>query len=75
MSQRSHAHAALGRAIRRTRLRQHISQEELGFRAGLHRTYVGGIERGEKNPSFENLMRIAHALSVPASDLLREAER
>ena len=74
MPQRSHSHVALGRAIRRARLHQHISQEELGFRAGLHRTYVGGIERGEKNPSYENLLRIAHALSMRASDLLRDAE-
>lgn len=74
MSQRSQAHAALGRAIRRVRREQNVSQEELGYRAGLHRTYVGGIERGEKNPSYENLLRLAEALGVSVSDVLREAE-
>lgn len=74
MAQRSQAHAALGRAIRRARLRLRISQEELGFRAGLHRTYVGGIERGEKNPSYDNVLKLAGALDVRASELLREAE-
>jgi transcriptional regulator with XRE-family HTH domain len=74
VSQRSQAHAALGRAIRRVRLEQNVSQEELGYRAGLHRTYVGGIERGEKNPSYENLRKLARALRMGASDLLREAE-
>lgn len=74
MPQRSQAHAAFGRAIRRARLRLRISQEELGFRAGLHRTYVGGIERGEKNPSYDNLLKLADALGVRASELLRDAE-
>lgn len=74
MAQRSQAHAALGDAIRHARLRLHISQEELGFRAGMHRTYVGGIERGEKNPSYENMLKLADALDVPTSELLREAE-
>ncbi len=74
MPQRSQAHAALGTAIRRKRLSQRISQEELGFRAGLHRTYVGGIERGEKNPSYGNLLKLARALDVATSQLLRDAE-
>ena len=49
MPQRSPAHAALGRSIRRSRGRRGISQEELASLSGLHRTYVGGIERGERN--------------------------
>jgi len=72
--QRSQAHAALGQAIRRVRRDQAVSQEELGFRAGLHRTYVGGIERGEKNPSYANLLKLSEALGVAPSALLREAE-
>jgi transcriptional regulator with XRE-family HTH domain len=72
--QRSQAHVALGRAIRQIRRGQRLSQEELGFRAGLHRTYVGGIERGEKNPSYGNLLKLADALGAPASQLLRDAE-
>ena len=74
MPERSQAHAALGRAIRAQREDRGISQEELGFRSGLHRTYVGGIERGERNPSFTNILRVAEALGVSASELLSVAE-
>lgn len=74
MPERSQAHAALGRAIREQREVRGISQEELGFRSGLHRTYVGGIERGERNPSFTNILRVAEALGVSASELLAAAE-
>ena len=74
MPERSQAHAALGRAIRAQREVRGLSQEELGFRSGLHRTYVGGIERGERNPSFTNILRVAEALGVSASDLLAVAE-
>jgi transcriptional regulator with XRE-family HTH domain len=75
MAQRSPAHAALGRAIRQARARRGISQEELASRSGLHRTYVGGIERGERNPSFTNIVRIAEALDERPSQLLAAAER
>ncbi len=43
------------------RIRRKLSQEELGARAGLHRTYVGQVERGERNPSFESLDRLLAA--------------
>ena len=46
------------------------SQEELGRRAGLHRTYIGHIERGEKNIGLKNLERIAKALGIEAKDLV-----
>ena len=46
------------------------SQEELGKRAGLHRTYIGHIERGEKNIGLKNLEKIAQALGVEAKDLV-----
>jgi transcriptional regulator with XRE-family HTH domain len=75
MPQRSPAHAALGRAIRRSRERLGLSQEELAARSGLHRTYVGGIERGERNPSYTNIVRIADALGERPSSLLVSAER
>jgi transcriptional regulator with XRE-family HTH domain len=41
----------------------------------MHRTYLGGIERGERNPSYTNIVRIAGALGMAASELLAEAER
>lgn len=75
MVQRSSAHAALGQAIRDLRNELSVSQEELAHRSGMHRTYLGGIERGERNPSYTNLLRIASALDVTGSDLLAAAER
>jgi transcriptional regulator with XRE-family HTH domain len=48
---RGRKYRALGRAVREARARRGLSQEELGFMAGLHRNYVGAIERGEINPS------------------------
>ena len=75
MVQRSSAHAALGRAIRDLRTEQSVSQEELAHRSGMHRTYLGGIERGERNPSYTNILRIAVALDVTGSALLAAAER
>ena len=74
MAQRSDAHAALGRAILRARRRQRISQEELAARAGMDRTYVGGIERGEENPSLEKILLLARALEMKASQLVLDAE-
>jgi transcriptional regulator with XRE-family HTH domain len=52
------------------RLRQGLSQEQLAHRADLDRSYVGGIERGERNISLDNIYRIARALEVPPADLL-----
>ncbi|MGA7704116.1 MAG: helix-turn-helix transcriptional regulator [Solirubrobacteraceae bacterium] len=74
MEPRSPAHAALGRAIREFRLGAGISQEDLADRARLHRTYVGGIERGERNVSFGNLIKLADALGVQPSQLLARYE-
>jgi transcriptional regulator with XRE-family HTH domain len=75
MAARSPDHAAFGQAIREFRARDGISQEELGHRAGLDRTYMGGIERGERNPSLTNILKIASALGVTGSVLLMHAER
>lgn len=74
MAQRSAAHVALGAAIRHLRERRGISQEALAELAAMHRTYLGGIERGERNPSYANLRKIAAALDVRASELVRRAE-
>lgn len=71
---RSPEHVALGRAIRELRGRAGISQEDLGDRCDLHRTYIGGIERGERNPSFTNLLKIAQALGVSVVELFEHYE-
>jgi transcriptional regulator with XRE-family HTH domain len=55
---------AFGRAVRRRREGLGISQEELADRAGLHRTYIGDVERGEGNISFVNIVKLARALRV-----------
>ena len=65
---------ALGLAVRARREALALSQEALAERAGLHRTYIGGIERGERNLSFNNLVAVAGALGVGASQLVAEAE-
>lgn len=66
---------ALGQAIREVRTERGISQEGLADQAGMHRTYVGGIERGERNPSYRNIVKLARALEVRPSELLARAER
>lgn len=64
-------HARLGRAVRELRARRGLSQEELGFRAGLHRNYVGAIERGEINPTFRVLLKLERGLQLPLSEIIQ----
>ncbi|WP_159309435.1 helix-turn-helix domain-containing protein [Spiribacter roseus] len=66
---------SFGRAVRALRESQNLSQEALADATGLHRTYIGGIERAERNPSLMNIIRLARALGVPASQLLVRAEQ
>ena len=61
----------LGFNVRRIRTEAGLSQEELGYRAKLHRTYISSIERGERNVSIENIFAIAEALNVAPGDLLK----
>jgi transcriptional regulator with XRE-family HTH domain len=61
---------ALGEAIRRTRTAVGLSQEALAVDANLDRSYVGGIERGEHNPTVMNIVKIANALKLKPSTLL-----
>jgi transcriptional regulator with XRE-family HTH domain len=59
----------LGKAVRQKRLSLGLSQEALAERADLHWTYIGGIERGERNVSLVNIVRIARALGVAPAKL------
>ena len=61
-----------GNNVRRFRRLLDISQEELAYRASLHRTYIGMIERAEKNITLINMQKIANALEVKIEDLLKE---
>lgn len=64
----------LGKRIRELRSALGLSQEEFAHRAGLHRTYIGAVERGERNVSLDNILAIARALRVSTSELLRGVE-
>jgi transcriptional regulator with XRE-family HTH domain len=67
--------AALGGAVRRLRKERGLSIEALAGDAGMHPTYLSGIERGRYNPSWDKLGTLAAALDVPLSAIVREAER
>ena len=62
--------AQFGARVRVLRRERGLSQEELADRANLHRTYVGSIERGERNVALLNIKRLADALSVPIEELV-----
>ncbi|WP_296192661.1 helix-turn-helix transcriptional regulator [uncultured Microbacterium sp.] len=62
--------AAFGARVRELRTAAGLSQEELAHRAGLDRSYVGQVERGERNISLDNIHRIAGALGADAGALL-----
>ena len=61
---------ALARNIRRIRALKGISQEALADIAGLHRTYVGSVERGERNISIDNIDKLAAALGISSAELM-----
>ncbi|MEY2532052.1 MAG: hypothetical protein QOI96_2137 [Verrucomicrobiota bacterium] len=63
----------LGTAIKSGRSKLGISQEELAYRAGLHRTYISDLERGARNPSIESVEKLAQALQVSVSMLFEPA--
>ena len=58
--------------LRQIRQAKGLSQEELADRAGLHRTYVGSVERGERNISIDNIECLAKALEIDIIELLKE---
>lgn len=64
------ARKSLGIEVRKQRLRLELSQEALAVICGLHRTYIGAVERGERNISLDNIVRLARALKSSPSKLL-----
>ena len=69
MSSNNDIRTAFGLRVRLLRKQQGLSQEQLALKSGLDRTYVGAVERGERNISIVNIEKIAHALEVPLKDL------
>jgi transcriptional regulator with XRE-family HTH domain len=69
MASKTAAKIKFGKRLREVRTSVGISQEELGYRAGLHRTYIGAIERGEQSVSVDNVYKLARALKVKPKDL------
>ena len=65
---------ALGDTIRELRTEQGLSQEEVSLRCGVHRNYIGGVERAERQPSALTVVKLADALGVKPSELLRRTE-
>lgn len=74
LSTQKQAQKKLGAVIRKIREEQQLSQEELASLVGVHRTYMGSIERGERNISLLNIRRIASALKIKPSELFAEAK-
>lgn len=64
-----------GRQVRALRKKRKLSQEMLAFEAGLDRSYMGGVERGERNVSLINIAKIAKALGIELSDLFGFRDR
>jgi transcriptional regulator with XRE-family HTH domain len=60
-----------GRRVRELRLARGLSQEALALESGLDRSYVGQVERGERNVSLQNMVKLAQALGVHLTELLR----
>ncbi len=67
--------ADLGQAIRRLRRDRHLTIEALAFDADMHPTYVSGIERGVRNPTWDKITSLARALGVPVSAIAQAAEQ
>jgi len=74
MAPRSEAHAAYGHALRHIRTERGLSQERVAHLADLDRSYVSGIERGERHPSLANILKLTAVLGVNVSELAARAE-
>lgn len=65
----SATHLKIGQKVRQMRQEQNLTQEELAFKVGVDRSYMGFVERGEKNPTLSTLMKIAKALKISIVEL------
>jgi transcriptional regulator with XRE-family HTH domain len=74
MPRREEPQIGLSQAIRRLRVKMHLSQEALGYLADIHPTWISHIESGRVNPTWGNVRRIAKGLEVPLSQLAALAE-
>lgn len=66
------AQELVGQRIRQLRTERHLSQEQLAHQCGIHRTFVGHVERGEVNPTLGTLLALADGLDVGIEELLSE---
>ena len=66
----SPTHVTFGRTIRELRARRGLSQEMLGLHSGLHRNYIGAVERGETNPTLRTMLRLERGLNFPLSEIV-----
>lgn len=67
----SRTHQKFGQRIKELRKQRNVTQEELAFRIGVDRSYMGFIERGERNPTLDKIRKIASALKLPLPELVR----
>ncbi|MGA9993861.1 MAG: helix-turn-helix transcriptional regulator [Pyrinomonadaceae bacterium] len=70
--QKLNARQTFAENLRKSRKARNLSQEDLAELAELHRTYIGSVERGERNITIDNMERLARALGVTIQDLLEE---
>ena len=66
---------AFGSTLQDLRKARKLSQEELGFESGYHRTYISQLERGRKSPSLRTIFQLAAALKTPPSEIVSRVER
>ena len=67
-----YARVAFGRRVRAIREDRRLSQEQLAEIAGIHRTYISSVERGQRNIGLDNILTLAAALQVPVADLFKD---
>lgn len=75
MAQPDRVLRGLGEALHAARSKRGLTQEALSLETGVHRNYIGGIERGERSPSVAAVVKLADALDVSLADLFGQAEK